>query len=63
MGKAFGLGGRVALAAVLSLLVTGGALGVALAAAAGARGSGRELSARLVPAAAAASGLLGRYTA
>jgi PAS domain S-box-containing protein len=63
MGKAFGLRGRAALAAVLSLLVTAGALAVALAAAAGARNSGRELSTRLVPAAQAASGLLERYTA
>jgi PAS domain S-box-containing protein len=63
MGKAFGLGGRAALAAVLSLLVTAAALAVALAAAADARDSGRELSSRLVPAAGAASALLERYTA
>ena len=48
MGKAFGLRGRVALAAMLSLLVTAAALAVALAAAARARADGRELSTRLV---------------
>jgi PAS domain S-box-containing protein len=63
MGKAFGLGRRAALAAVLTLLVTAAALAVALAAASGARGDGRELSTRLVPAAQSASGLLERYTA
>jgi len=63
MRQGFGLGRRAALAATLATLVTAGALAVALAAAAGARGSGRELSSQLVPAAGAASGLLERYTA
>jgi len=63
MGKAFGLGTRAALAALLSLLFAAGALAAALAAAAGARDSGRELSSQLVPAAGTTSGLLERYTA
>jgi len=63
MGKAFGLGRRAALAAMLSLLVTACALAVAVTAATGARDAGRELSSRLVPAAQAASGLLAWYTA
>jgi PAS domain S-box-containing protein len=53
----------VVLAAVLPLLVTAAALVMALATAADTRAAGRELSARLVPAAAAAAVLLDEYTA
>ena len=57
-----GLQRRVSIAAALSLLVTSALLIAALAAAADARAAGRELSERLVPAAAAAAGLLNDYT-
>ena len=50
------------LAAALSLVLTAAALAVALAAAASARTAGHELSARLVPAAGSADGMLGGYT-
>jgi PAS domain S-box-containing protein len=52
----------VSIAAAVSLLVAGAILIVALAAAADTRAAGRELSERLVPAAAAAAGLLSDYT-
>ena len=58
-----GLRRWVSLAAALSLAVTVAALVVALAAAAGTHASSRELSQRLVPAAAASGVLLGQYTA
>ena len=57
-----GIQRRVSIAAAVSLLVAGAILIVALAAAADARAAGRELSERLVPAAAAAAGLLNDYT-
>ena len=53
---------RVSIAAFVALLVTGVVLVMALAAAAGTRSAGRELSGSLVPAAAAAAGLLNDYT-
>ena len=57
-----GIQRRVSIAAAVSLLVAGAILIVALAAAADTRAAGRELSERLVPAAAAAAGLLSDYT-
>jgi hypothetical protein len=63
VARVFGLRGRVSITAAVSLLVTAAALIMALAAAAGTRAAGRELSTRLVPAAAAAAGLLNGYTA
>gem|GEM_PF-3004010 len=63
MAPVLSLQRRVSIAAAVSLLVTAAALFVALAAAAHARAAGRELSARLVPAAAAAGGLLSDYNA
>jgi len=58
-----GLRRWVSAAAAVSLAVTAVALIVALAAAANARGASRQLSARLVPAAAASGVLLDQYTA
>jgi PAS domain S-box-containing protein len=63
VGRISSLRWRVSIAAAVSLTVTAAALFVALAAAASARAEGRNLSARLVPAAAAASTLLEQYTA
>ena len=57
-----GLRRWVSVAAALSLAVTAAAMSVALAAVVGARDSSRELSQRLVPAAAAAGVLLQQYT-
>src|SRR5438034_10687039 len=61
MARVASLRWRVGIAVSLSLLVTGIVLVMSLAAAAGARAAGRELSTRLVPAAAAAQGLLNGY--
>jgi two-component system, cell cycle sensor histidine kinase and response regulator CckA len=61
MARMAGLQRRVVLAAALSLLVTGTVLVMSLVAWAGTRAAGHELSARLVPAAAAAEGLLSAY--
>ena len=63
VGRVSSLRWRVAIAAVVSLGVTAAALVIALAAAASARAEGRDLSSRLVPAAAAAGELLEHYTA
>ena len=62
MAPVSGIQRRVSIAAALSLLVAGAILIVALAAAADTRAAGKELSARLIPAAAAAAGLLSDYT-
>ena len=62
MAPVAGIKRRVSIAAAVSLLVAGVLLIVALAAAADTRAAGRGLSERLVPAAAAASGLLNDYT-
>ena len=62
MAPVSGIKRRVSIAAAVSLLVAGAILIVALAAAADTRAAGRELSERLVPAAAAAAGLLNDYT-
>jgi hypothetical protein len=53
-----GLSQRVTAAAACALIVTAAVLAIALGAAAGARAAGRELSQRLVPAAATAGALL-----
>ena len=58
-----GLSRRVTAAAACALIVTAAVLAIALAAAAGARAAGRELSQRLVPAAATAGSLLKAYQA
>src|SRR6266702_2371304 len=58
-----GLSRRVTAAAACALIVTAAVLAIALGAAAGARGAGRELSQRLVPAAATAGALLKDYQA
>ena len=58
-----GLSRRVTVAAACALIVTAAVLAIALAAAAGARAAGRELSQRLVPAAAMAGSLLKAYQA
>jgi PAS domain S-box-containing protein len=58
-----GLRRWVSVIAAVSLVVTVGALIVAVTAAAGTRAASRELSQRLVPAAAASGVLLDRYTA
>jgi len=58
-----GLSRRVTAAAACALIVTAAVLAIALAAAAGARAAGRELSQRLVPAAAKAGSLLKAYQA
>jgi PAS domain S-box-containing protein len=58
-----GLSRRVTAAAACALIVTAAVLAIALAAAAGARAAGRELSQRLVPAAATAGSLLKEYQA
>jgi CHASE3 domain sensor protein len=58
-----GLSRRVTVAAACALIVTAAVLAVALAAAAGVRAAGRELSQRLVPAAATAGSLLKAYQA
>ena len=63
VGRVSSLRWRVGIAAAVSLAVTTAALVIALAAAASARAEGRNLSARLVPAAAAAGDLLEQYTA
>jgi PAS domain S-box-containing protein len=57
-----GLGQRAAIAAVVAMLLSGCALAAALIAAADARAQSRDLSLRLVPAAAEAGLLLGQYT-
>ena len=62
MAPVFGLRLRVGIAAALALLVTACALVMALVAASNVRGSGWELSARLVPAASAAENLLNAYS-
>ena len=62
MAPVCGIKRRVSIAAALSLLVAGAILIVALAAAADTRAAGKELSAQLIPAAAAAAGLLSDYT-
>jgi len=54
---------RVITASVVALTLSAAALAIALVAAASARGDGRELSQRLVPAAAASVDLLSLYTA
>jgi PAS domain S-box-containing protein len=56
-----GLSRRVTAAAACALIVTAAVLAIALSAAAGARAAGRELSQRLVPAAATAGALLKEY--
>ena len=58
-----GLSRRVTAAAACALIVTAAVLAIALSAAAGARAAGRELSQRLVPAAATAGVLLKEYQA
>src|SRR5690242_8931559 len=58
-----GLSRRVTAAAACALIVTAAVLAIALGAAAGARAAGRELSQRLVPAAATAGSLLKAYQA
>ncbi len=58
-----GLSRRVTAAAACALIVTAAVLAIALGAAAGARGAGRELSQRLVPGAATAGALLKDYQA
>src|SRR5690242_6763856 len=58
-----GLSRRVTAAAACALIVTAAVLAIALGAAAGARAAGRELSQRLVPAAATAGALLKAYQA
>ena len=58
-----GLSRRVTAAAACALIVTAAVLAIALSAAAGARAAGRELSQRLVPAAATAGALLKAYQA
>jgi PAS domain S-box-containing protein len=58
-----GLSRRVTAAAACALIVTAAVLAIALSAAAGARAAGRELSQRLVPAAASAGALLKAYQA
>ncbi len=58
-----GLSRRVTAAAACALIVTAAVLAIALSAAAGARAAGRELSQRLVPAAATAGTLLKEYQA
>jgi len=58
-----GLSRRVTAAAACALIVTAAVLAIALSAAAGARAAGRELSQRLVPAAATAGLLLKEYQA
>src|SRR6266700_2752247 len=58
-----GLSRRVTAAAACALIVTAAVLALALGAAAGARAAGRELSQRLVPAAATAGALLKDYQA
>jgi PAS domain S-box-containing protein len=63
VARVAGLGWRAGIAAALSLLVTAAVLVVVLTAAAGNRAAGDELSARLVPAAAASGALLDGYTA
>jgi len=54
---------RVTVAAACALIVTAAVLAIALGTAGGARAAGRELSQRLVPAAAAAGALLKEYQA
>src|SRR5947209_13342555 len=56
-----GLSRRVTATAACALIVTAAVLAIALGAAAGARAAGRELSQRLVPAAATAGALLKAY--
>jgi PAS domain S-box-containing protein len=63
MALIYGLRRWVSLAAAVSLVVTMAALILALAASASARGDGRVLSQRLVPAAGASAGLLAEYVA
>jgi PAS domain S-box-containing protein len=58
-----GLSRRVTAAAACALIVTAAVLAIALAATAGVRAAGRELSQRLVPAAATAGSLLKAYQA
>jgi len=58
-----GLSRRVTAASACALIVTAAVLAIALGAAAGARAAGRELSQRLVPAAAEAGALLKSYQA
>jgi PAS domain S-box-containing protein len=58
-----GLSRRVTAASACALIVTAAVLAIALGAAAGARAAGRELSQRLVPAAAEAGALLKAYQA
>jgi PAS domain S-box-containing protein len=58
-----GLSRRVTAASACALIVTAAVLAIALGAAAGARAAGRELSQRLVPAAAGAGALLKAYQA
>jgi PAS domain S-box-containing protein len=58
-----GLSRRVTAASACALIVTAAVLAIALGAAAGARAAGRELSQRLVPAAAEAGRLLKSYQA
>jgi hypothetical protein len=63
MARISSLRGWVSIIAAVSLVLTASALIIALATAANARASSRELSQRLVPAAAAAGVLLSQYTA
>ncbi len=62
MARASALRWRVTIAAAVALALTAAALAVALTTAASARGDGRELSQRLVPAAATSVDLLSLYT-
>jgi PAS domain S-box-containing protein len=63
MARSSGLRRWVSVAAAVALAVTAAALTLALIAAGGASAANRELSQRLVPAAAASGGLLGQYAA
>lgn len=63
MARLKGMRGRAVIASTLALALTAASLTVALVAADNSRAEGRELSQRLVPAAAAAVDLLGLYQA